>query len=221
MQGPWFPGWSCALPPVVGADSISARRTLRRRKVPGTMQASSPTWVCNYARAAVSRLAAGLAMDRRGGFHIRPRNPRAAARSGGMGHPALRPPGWPPPFGLAQNIKFIRRGGIHPARGTPRRHRGPGRCKHRPLHGFAIMQGPWFPGWSCALPPVVGADSISARRTLRRRKVPGTMQASSPTWVCNYARAAVSRFAAGLAMDRRGGFHIRPRDLAPPQGPAG
>ena len=146
-------------------------QTLRRRKVPGTMQASSPTWVCNYARAAVSRLAAGLAMDRRGGFHIRPRNPRAAARSGGMGHPALRPPGWPPPFGLAQNIKFIRRGGIHPARGTPRRHRGPGRCKHRPLHGFAIMQGPWFPGWSCALPPVVGADSISARGNPRRRKV--------------------------------------------------
>ena len=145
-------------------------QTLRRRKHPGTMQASSPTQVCNYARAAVSRLAAGLTAGCRGGFHIRPRDLCAAVRSGGMGHPALRPPGWPP-FGLAQSIKFIRRGGIYPARGTPRRHRGPGRCKHRPLHGFAIMQGPWFPGWSCALPPVVGADSISARGTPCRRKV--------------------------------------------------
>ena len=82
-----------------------------------------------------------------------------------MGHPALRPPGWPPPFGLAQNTKFIRRGGIYPARGA----------------------------WCC-------------------RKVPGTMRASSPTWVCNHARAVVSRLAAGLAMGRRGGFHIRPRN---------
>ena len=89
-----FPGWSHTLPLTVGADSISARKRLRRRgvrrdegippydrpggcgrpvwrvvfgrfvgegfipplqtfrcsRVPGTMQASSPTWVCGATR---------------------------------------------------------------------------------------------------------------------------------------------------------------------------
>ena len=47
--------------------------------------------------------------------HGPPANPAPPARSGGMGHPALRPPGWPPPFGLAQNIKlFVGAGFIRP-----------------------------------------------------------------------------------------------------------
>ena len=44
------------------------------------------------------------------------RNIHAAAGCGGMGHPALRPPGWRRPSRLAQNIKLIRRGGIYCAR---------------------------------------------------------------------------------------------------------
>ena len=42
------------------------------------------------------------------------------------------------------------------------------------------------------------------------------MQASSPTQVCNYIRAAVFRVAVHPAIGCRGGFHIRPRTFAPP-----
>ena len=62
-------------------------------------------------------------------------NVRAAAGSGGMGHPALRPPGWRRPSRLAQNIKFVRRGGIYPARGTLRC-RKPGRYRIGPYRGL-------------------------------------------------------------------------------------
>ena len=163
------------------------------------MQASSPTQVCNYTRAAVFRVAVHPDIGCRGGFHIRPRtfapplagpilnrplqaarqcrgHPRglAAARgTAGWGHPALRPPGWLRVSRLVQSTKFIRRGGIYPARGRSR-HRG----------------------------------------------VPGTMQASSPTQVCNYTRAAVFRVAVHPDIGCRGGFHIRPRTFAPPQGRA-
>ena len=41
----------------------------------------------------------------------------------------------PRPSRLAQNAKFIRRGGIYPARGTPRRRRVPGPIWNRPLQG--------------------------------------------------------------------------------------
>ena len=73
---------------------------------------------------------------------------------------------WPRPSRPPQNIKFIRRSGIHPARERlprrrPRRGEGtppyerPGGCSHpgRPQHP----------------PPFVGADSISARGPSRRR----------------------------------------------------
>ena len=81
ILSPAVPGRPRTPPPSVGADSISARGPPRRRKVCGTMQASSPTEVCHNA--------------------------------------------WPQPSRSAQNIKFIRRGGIYPARepraaiGTP------------------------------------------------------------------------------------------------------
>ena len=42
------------------------------------------------------------------------------------------------------------------------------------------------------------------------------MQASSPTQVCNYIRAAVFRVAVHPDIGCRGGFHIRPRTFAPP-----
>ena len=60
-----------------------------------------------------------------------------------------------------------------------------------------------------------------ARGTLRRRRVPGTMRASSPTEVCNDAKVVLSRLAAAFSVGCRGGFHIRPRAFAPPWGPAG
>ena len=76
--------------------------------------------------------------------------------------------------------------------------RGPsGRCEHRPLHWFVVSQGLLFPGWPQHLPLAVGADSISARGGFRRRKVCGTMQASSPTKVYHNPEVAVSRLAVG------------------------
>ena len=107
-----------------------------------------------------------------GAGFIPPAGVRAAAGSGGMGHPALRPPGRPRPFRLAQNKKIIRRGGIYPA-----------------------------------------------RRRSRRRGVPGTMRASSPTEVCNDAKVVFSRLAAAFSVGCRGGFHIRPRNPALPHFP--
>ena len=124
---------------------------------------------------------------------------------------------------LARNIKFIRRGGIDPARGCSRRRRvrrdegippygcpdGRGRpvwlcvCHGLQGRGMPLPQPPVPPqtgpilnrplqGGSMAAvtavsrllrasPPFVGADSISSRGCSRRRRVPGTMQASSPT----------------------------------------
>ena len=84
ILSPAVPGRPRTPPPSVGADSISARGPSRRRKVCGTMQASSPTEVCYNA--------------------------------------------WPQPSRPAQNIKFIRRGGIHPARERLRRRRPPVRA---------------------------------------------------------------------------------------------
>ena len=130
---------------------------------PGTMQASSPTEVFGIARFAFSRLAAGLASIRRGGFHIRPRGVRAAANRADM---ESAPTGvcsdaWPRPSRLAQSAKFIRRGGIYPARrrvseanrraaealrpeippaGLAAAQGPPGRCEHRPLQGLRLRR---------------------------------------------------------------------------------
>ena len=49
----------------------------------------------------------------------------------------------------------------------------PGRCEHRPLHTFAIMQGPRFPRQTRTSSTVVGADSISARFTAARGSAGG------------------------------------------------
>ncbi len=53
----------------VGADSISARGVRGGAGLPGTMRASSPTGVCYNAEVAVSRLAAGPPLVRRGGIY--------------------------------------------------------------------------------------------------------------------------------------------------------
>ena len=140
---------------------------------------------------------------------------------------------WPRPSRLLQNVKFVRRGGIYPARGPCGGAGSPGRCKHRPLQGFVLTRGRGRPGWPKAQNLFVGAGFIppagafrrptaaqrrllgrrSRPRALRRRRVPGTMRASSPTGGCGIAGFAFSRLAAGLATIRRGGFHIRPRGV--------
>ena len=118
--------------------------------------------------------------------------PCAAAGSGGMGHPALRPPGWRRPSRLAQNMKLIRRGGIYCARrrvseanrraaealrpeippAEPRAAaRFPGRCKHRPLHGFAMPQGCGFP-FGRAFAAVRRGGPWPSREPPRRRNFP-------------------------------------------------
>ena len=126
---------------------------------PGTMRASSPTEVCGIAGFAFSRLAAGLATIRRGGFHIRPRGVRAAANRADMESSPTEvcSDAWPRPSRLVQNVKFVRRGGIYCARRrvseANRRAAAalrpeippadlaaalgpPGRCEHRPLQSF-------------------------------------------------------------------------------------
>ena len=73
---------------------------------------------------------------------------------------------WPRPSRSAQNIKFIRRGGIHPAR-ERLRHRGVRRGEGTPP--YERPGGCSHPGRPQHPPPFVGADSISARGLPRRR----------------------------------------------------
>ena len=167
------------------------------------MRASSPTGGCGIAGFAFSRLAAGLATIRRGGFHIRPRGVRAAANRADM---ESAPTGvcsdaWPRPSRLAQSAKFIRRGGIYPARGPCGGAGSPGRCEHRPLQGFVVSPGSHFPGWPRALPPFVGADSISARGAFAPPQ-------TGPIWnrPLQGLRTA-PRVAAAFPMPRRAGVH--------------
>ena len=157
------------------------------------------------------RSAAGLTINRRGGFHIRPgcsrrrnfpvcrrvfpgsvgraftpaaprqfqnRNVRAAAGSGGMGHPALRPPGWRRPSRLVQNIKLIRRGGIYCARR---------RVSEANRRAAAALR-PEIPPGTFA-PPRGSRDDASI----------------VPYRGCNAARLAAIPFGRAFAAVRRGG----------------
>ena len=49
--------------------------------------------------------------------------------------------------------------------------------------------------------------------------LPGPMRASAPTRFAAWRGNVVSRLPTGPALGRRGGFHIRPRNLVPPQSP--
>ena len=112
-----FPVGRSILPLAVGADSISARGGFRRRKVCGTMQASSPTKVYYNPEVAVSRLAAGPPWFVGEGF-IPPAGVCAAARSGGMraSRPTVARVVEASPVGRA--FAMVRRGGPWPSRGT-------------------------------------------------------------------------------------------------------
>ena len=156
----------------------------------------------------------------RGRFHIGPACP-AADPCGGCG-PPLQTGANIAATRFAWNTKFARRGGIYPARGTlrrrgvrrdegippyvrpggrgkpiwpvvPGRHVGeghappephaaantPGRCEHRPLHGFAMAAGVEFSRLAAVFPRLRRAG-VHARRTVeiqnrehsRRRKHP-------------------------------------------------
>ena len=135
----------------------------RRRGGCGTMRASSPTGVCHRTGFAVSRLAAGLAVGRRGGIYpsrgcLRRRRVR---RDEGI-----------PPYGRFIGFAYtgkaacFRREERHvgadsiSARGVRGGAGVAGRCEHRPLQGFVIAQGLRFPGWPRALPLVVGEGFI-------------------------------------------------------------
>ena len=120
---------------------------------------------------------------------------------------------------LLQDVKFVRRGGIYPARGTPRRRkpggygirpydrrrcprlagkRGPciiakvcrGRCSHRPGNPAPPQT------------PHVGADSISARPALPRTPAGGPWPSLQTG-----ANIAAARFAWNTKFSRRGGIY--------------
>ena len=153
---------------------------LRRRRVPGTMQASSPTEVCynagpqfpGWPRHSPSSVGAD-SISARGCL------PRRRVRRDGGIPPYGRPEGGGRPC-LAPNTKFIRRGGIYPARGRSRR-RGVRRDGGIPPYGRP--GGLRLSGFAGHFGRFVGAGFIPPG-ALRRRRVPGTMQASSPTEVC-------------------------------------
>ena len=163
------------------------------------MRASSPTGVCYNAEVAVSRLAAGLAVVRRGGIY--PSRGRLRCGGGcGRGMPLPYMPsgndrshgkaGYPPGGKPIVGADSISARGVCGAAGLPGRDEsrpyeqilrfappgrprrfprfvgeghGPpagvrggagfaGRCKHRPLQGFAITRGSRFPVWPLTRP---------------------------------------------------------------------
>ena len=67
---------------------------------------------------------------------------------------------------------------------------------NRPLQGVRRGGGMWFPSCPPARPSAVGADSISARVTLRRRGVARDDASIVPYRGCNNAGFEISRVAA-------------------------
>ena len=98
-----------ASPPFVGADSISARGTPRRRGFPDWPPRFSHSVGRAFTPAAHWQFKIG-ALPRR----EPPREGHGPPLRNGTDATAIR---------LARNIKFIRRGGIYPARGCSRRRR--------------------------------------------------------------------------------------------------
>ena len=125
--------------------------------------------------AALSLLVSMFSTFRRAGVHAR-RNlavsksgPCAAAGCGGMGHPALRPPGKRQPFIFRCALAPVCRGGPWPSRGTLRR-RKPGRYGIAPYR-FSITQGPRPPAWpQTSLLPIIPHPSARGKRGLLRAR---------------------------------------------------
>ena len=132
---------------------------------------------------------------RRAGVHahrtlaIQNRDVRAAAGCGGMGHPALRPPGKRQPFIFRCALAPVCRGGPWPSRGTLRRRkpdrylrpksracglwppkRACGRSRIGPYR-FAITQGPRPPAWPQRfLLPIIPHPPARGKRGLLRAR---------------------------------------------------
>ena len=210
----WFFVWPCAVPPVVGADSISARGPLRRCEVPGP-----PPRFPRLRRAGVHA---------RRTLAIQNWNVCAAAGSGGMGHPALRPPGWRRPSRLAQNIKFVRRGGIYCARrrvSEANRRAAAALRPEIPPGTFAPPRGSRddasivpYTGLQCRRVVVSRLDGdraagrrggIYPARGVRAAASRADIE-SAPTGVRYNKGNAVSRLAAGLAPPQTGPIPPRP-----------
>ena len=142
--GSGAPGW---LPWFAGAGRFAARR--RRGGVRGGMRASRPTDVLWVLHQPGTPPAPAIGNPCRGGFHIRPGcwRRRKAGRYG-IG-----------PYGGAGGVAA--KGGVYGGAGVA------GRCKHRPLHGFAMPQDCGFPV-GCGPRPVCREGSRPFRRALRR-----------------------------------------------------
>ena len=121
-----------------------------------------------------------------------------------MGHPALRPPGRPRPFRLAQNKKIIRRGGIYPARRRSRR-RGVRRDEGIPPYGRPGGRSPSALARNIKF--IRRGGIYPARGVCAAAGFPGAqcapLQGARWGWLCGWPQVFPSA--------RRGGFHIRPQ----------
>ena len=161
-------------------------------------------------KAVISRLAAVPAAGRRGGFHIRPgcSRRREARRDEGI-PPYVRPAG-SGRSGLARNTKFVRRGGIYPARKTLRRRMTPGTIsglKNRTC-------GLWPPKRACGRSASIVPQSASRPagrcehrplQGLRRCGVPGSVgRAFTPAAPCAAAAPAGSALSVRVVDKNHG-----------------
>ena len=96
---------------------------------------------------------------------------------------------------LARSAKFIRRGGIYPARGVCAAAGFPGRTMCAPTRG--TRRGSVC-GWPRGFPSARRGGFHIRPHASPRRKAPGTMQASSPTEVCCNAGPRFSGSPRGL-----------------------
>ena len=145
---------------------------LRRRRVPGTMQASSPTEVCynagprflGWPRHSPSSVGADS-------ISARGRSRRRGVRRDEGIPPYGRPVGCGCPVSRVMFGRFVGEGHAPPA----------GPCRTANIHGRAMAlpyepaQMPPPSGWCETQNLFVEADSISARGHSRRRRAPGTI----------------------------------------------
>ena len=107
--------------------------------------------------------------------------------------------------GLPRNIKFIRRGGIHPARGVCAAAHPGGMRASRPTNARAVAAIRFGRSFSV----VCRGRAMALPGTFRCRRVPRDDASIVPYRGCNNAGAAFFRFAAGFASPRRAGVHAR------------
>ena len=125
-------------------------RPYDRRRCPRLAGKRGPCIIAKVCRGRCSHRPGNPAPPRntpcRGRFHIGPACPAADPRRRAVALPCkpgqtLRSPGLPGTQNLPVGAGFIPPAEPHAAANTP------GRCEHRPLHGFAMATGVAFPGW--------------------------------------------------------------------------